>query len=441
MNFECTPKKPSPHPSLFYGWIIVIIGFITLSIAFGVWYSYSVFILAVIKEFSWSRAEASSIFSVFLLSHSIMNPLTGLLQDHFGPRFVIPLGTGVLGISMILTGMANTLWHYTITYGIFAGAGISLLGFSSHAAFLPRWFERKRGLAVGLTMSGIGFGMLFLVPLIAKSISVSGWRTTYFYMAGVVVFLTGPLNIVFARRSPESMGLKPYGARDIGSSPYQKSSMAIEIIDAAWVKKTWTFKTALATKRFWLLAFAFFFMAFGYQGTLLHCVSAMVDKGLTREAATYYFGILGATGLVGKILFGYLSDLYGRECVTITGSVMASIGLLCLIHVHSSSGCFLFLFAILFGLGYSVLASLLPTIIADIFLGKAFGVIFAAISIGGGFGGATGAYLAGFLFDLTHTYTIPFIIFILGISSSAGLIWLAAPRQIRRMLKTNQHLI
>ena len=92
--------------SFFYGWTIVAIGFITLAIAFGVWYSYSVFIIAVIKEFSWSRASASSIFSVFIISQAIMNPFTGTLQDRFGPRIVIPIGAMILAFSLILIGIS-----------------------------------------------------------------------------------------------------------------------------------------------------------------------------------------------------------------------------------------------------------------------------------------------------------------------------------------------
>jgi len=431
---DALSKSPKTRP-IFYGWTIVALGFITLGVAFGVWYSYSVFILAVIKEFSWTRATASSVFSVFIISQSLMNPLTGLLQDRFGPRFVIPLGTIVLALSLILTSQATDFWQFTICYGVFAGAGISLLGFASHAAFLPRWFERKRGLAVGMAMSGVGFGMLISIPLIERSISTFGWRSTYVYMAGVVLFLLGPLNLVFNRRSPEAIGLRPDGEEVSVSNKKQDHSRMMQIMDKDWAKQSWTFKKALTTNRFWFLTLAFFFMAIAYQGTLLHSIPAMVGKGFTNEIAAYYFGIVGISGAVGKVLMGYLSDIYGRERVNSFGGGLAIIGILCLIHASSSSSLFLLLFAILFGIGYSVAAPLLPAIIADIFLGRSFGVIFATVSIGGGLGGATGSYLAGLLFDLTATYTIPFSIFIFSLIVSASLIWLAGPRQVRRMVK------
>jgi MFS family permease len=161
----------------------------------------------------------------------------------------------------------------------------------------------------------------------------------------------------------------------------------------------------------------------------------MVDNGLTKETAAYFFGILGIAGSVGKVFLGYLSDIYGRERVNTFGAGLAMTGILCLIYVDISPELFPLLFALLFGLGYGAAAPLLPSLVADIFLGKSFGVIFAMVSFGGGIGGATGSYVAGLLFDLTQTYTIPFAVFILSLATSAILIWLAAPRQVRRMVK------
>ncbi len=435
MNIDEAPKKAVVFPSCYYGWIIVALGFVTLGIAFGVWYSYSVFILAVIEEFNWSRAAASSIFSIFLLSQCVMNPLTGFLQDRFGPRVVLPAGAVVLALSLVLTSRADSLWQYTIAYGVFAGAGLSLLGFASHAAFLPKWFERKRGFAVGLAMSGVGFGMLFLIPLVEKSIRTFGWRTSYIYMAWAVLFLVVPLNLIFSRHSPEAIGLMPDGDAGPGAEPGKKPSMVMKVMDKDWAGKTWTLKRALATKRFWLLSFAFFFMSFAYQGILLHSVSAMVDKGLSKETAVYFFGILGITGAGSKIIMGYLSDLFGRERVNTLGAGLASLGIVCLIYTQGISGLYPLLFAVLFGIGYSVAAPLLPAIIADIYLGNSFGMIFAMVAIGGGVGGATGSYIAGFLFDLSGSYTIPFIVSIITLILSTVLIWIAGPRRVRRMVR------
>lgn len=437
MNPEVLGKSPLSKPGFFYGWVMVAVGFVNLGIAFGVWYSFSVFIISIIKEFGWTRAAASSIFSVFIFSQALMNLLAGHLQDRFGPRVVIPIGAVLLSISLILTSQSYKLWHFSLTYGVFAGASVSLMGFASHAAFIPKWFERKRGLAVGIAMSGIGFGMLFLIPLVEKCISQFGWRMTYISLAGLVLLLVVPLNLIFSRRSPESIGLMPDGD-DSKAIKNGKHSMIVKVVNEDWAQESWTMKKAIRTKRFWFMAFAFYFIAFSYQGTLLHSVSAMVDFGLKRESAAYFFGILGIMGSVGKITLGYLSDVYGRERVNTLGAILAVAGILSLINVSNAPGIFPFMFAVFFGLGYGAAAPLLPSVCADIFIGKSFGLIFAMIAIGGGLGGATGSYMAGLLHDASGTYIVPFMVFLFTLSASCALIWFASPRKIRIMVK-NSH--
>jgi MFS family permease len=420
---------------MYYGWIIVAVAFVTLGIAFGVWYSFSVFFLAIIKELGWSRAAASSIFSVFVLSQALMGLLTGYMQDRFGPRKVIPLGTLLLALSLILTSQARELWHFYLAYGALAGAGTGLLGFSSHSAFIPKWFERKRGLAIGIAMSGIGFGMLFLVPLVERFISLFGWRNTYLFLAGLVVFLVGPLNLIFSRKSPADLNLQPDGDALPGSTIQAKPAMVMHLADPKWAEVEWTLKKAMATKRFWFLTIGFFFGSLVYQSILMHSVSALVDAGLTRKAAAYYFGLLGLLGSVGKILFGYLSDRFSREGVNNLAGWVTALGIACLIAVGWSAGPWPLFFALLFGLGYGAAAPLFPSVSADIFFGRSFGLIFSVICIGGGMGGSLGSFILGWMRDLTGGYGLAFILTLAGMFFSCLFIWLAAPSKVRRMVK------
>jgi len=423
------------RPLFFYGWVIVAVSFITLATVFGVWYSYSVFFLAIRDDFGWSRAAASSIFSVFLFFHALLGPVAGYLQDRFGPRVVIPSGALLLAISLLITSQARELWHFFLAYGILAGAGASLIGFTSHAAFLPKWFERKRGLAVGMAMAGIGFGMLILVPMLERHIASYGWRSAYQFAAVFVLILIAPLNLLFSRQSPKDLGLLPDGDSSGVSDTRQAASRTIEVIDPEWADQDWTFQKALRTKRFWLLAGAFFCIAFAYQSTLLHSVSAMVDIGLERSTAAYYFGILGVSGSAGKVLFGYLSDVSGRERASTIGVIVSSLGILCLIKADLAILYLPLVFALLFGIGYGSAAPLFPSIGADIFMGRAFGLIFAMIGIGGGVGGALGSYMSGWFHDISDSYTVAFIVSITSLSLGCTFVWFAGPRKVRRSVK------
>ncbi|MBU2648206.1 MFS transporter [bacterium] len=433
-----TQTAPSKTPLFYYGWVIIGIGFLTLAVAFGIWYSFSVFFLAIIEDFGWSRAATSSIFSVFLICHAVMGILAGHLQDRFGPRWVIPFGSVLLAAALILTSMAKEIWHFYLAYGIFASTGVSLIGFISHAAFLPNWFERKRGLAIGIAMSGIGFGMLVLVPLLEIVISHYGWRTAYLFAAAVALFLVAPLNLLFARKSPLDVNLVPDGDTMPRKANWVAPKRTVKILDTDWAGRDWTFISALKTRRFWFLAGAFFCISFAYQSTLLHSVSAMVDNGLARHTATLLFGILGLAGSAGKILFGYLSDIYGREQISTAGGIIASLGIACLIATDSNSLLLSLLFALMFGIGYGSAAPLLPSVSADIFSGRAFGVIFAMIGIGSGLGGSCGSFVSGWIRDRSADYTISLSMSIASLAISCTLIWLASPRKIRRTVKKDQ---
>ena len=172
---------------------------------------------------------------------------------------------------------------------------------------------------------------------------------------------------------------------------------------------------------------------------MLHSISAMVEAGLTRDTAAFYFGILGITGSVGKIFFGYLSDRFGRERVNTLGGITAAVGILCLVYSAQVKSPLPLFFALLFGLGYGAAAPLLPSVSADIFIGRSFGLIFAMISIGGGAGGALGSLLSGVLRDVSGIYSIPLVICMLSLLISCMLVWIAGPRKIRRMVKRNAH--
>jgi MFS family permease len=415
--------------------VIIFVAFITLGITFGIWYSYSVFILAVIQEFNWSMASASSVFSIFILSHSTFAMAGGFLQDRFGPRVVVPAGAVILAVSLVIASMSRNLWQFQVSYGVFGGAGISLMAFVSHSAFLPKWFERKRGLALGIAMAGIGLGMLLIVPFAEKLISVHGWRNAYCVLAALVLLIVAPLNLVFGRKNPEAVNQVADGDVSKTEKPKKPYRWSMLVLDEKWAHMNWSFKNACKTPRFWYLVSAFFFISFAFQGVLLHAVSAMVDSGMSRSTAAYFFGTAGITGSAGKILFGYLSDILGRERSKLIADAMAILGIIALTLVSLVHGPMALAFALLFGLGYGAAAPLMPAVAADIFMGKHYGLIFSSIATGGGLGAATGTYASGLLRDITGTYLVSFSICSIFLAISCCLIFLAAPGKIRRMIK------
>jgi len=428
-----TQKKPP----FYYGWIIVATSFVTLGVAFGVWYSFSVFYIAIINDFAWSRATTAGVFSLFTISHYLCAFLTGWLIDRFGPRLVIPAGALWLAASLTLLTKAHDIFDFYLVYGILAAIGVSLIGFVPHATFLPRWFVRRRGLALGLAMAGVGVGMLTVPPTMQHLISNYNWRYAYQILAIIVLFII-PINLFFQRRDPQQIGLRPDGAIRPANQPHPVKTEIEEgsiIINPKWAAIEWTSGKALRTKRFWYLAAAFFLGPFAIQGVLLHAVAGLVDGGMTAPMAALTFGFLGICGSVGKITLGFFGDRWNRETANTVGMAAATLGVLALASMQLlpqlPQQLLPWIFAAGFGFGYGAAAPLYPSIAADIFQGRHFGRIFGLLSLNLGFGGAAGAWISGLIFDQTGSYLTAFVFDIIALWLSCLCFWLAAPRRIR----------
>ncbi len=429
-------KKFPRRLPFYYGWLIVAVSFVTLGLSFGVWYSFAIFFVAIIRDFGWERATTASIFSFFVITHYLFATIAGTLVDRYGPRGVIPAGAAILTAALLLTSRAHSLFQFYLLYGLGAAVGISLMGFVPHATLLPRWFARRRGLAVGIAMAGIGVGMLFIPPGMQRLIAAHGWRQAYVVLA-LLMLPAIPLNLLCQRRDPAAVGELPDGDREGGKTtpgaPGQKAATpGLLIVDPEWAATAWTAGRALRTRRFWLLAAGFFCGPFAIQGTLLHAVACLVDHGVRPQLAAEIFGLLGICGAVGKVLLGALADRWLRETASSIGMAAASLGVAALLAVARQPQVLPYVFAVCFGLGYGAVAPLFPAIAADIFQGPTFGRIFGLLSLFLGGGGAGGAWFSGWIFDRTHSYQAAFLLIILCLWLSSLAFWLAAPRHVRR---------
>ncbi|MBU1156165.1 MAG: MFS transporter, partial [Proteobacteria bacterium] len=379
---------------------------------------------------------ASSIFSVFIICSALTGPVAGRLLDRFGPRLVMPMGAALLSLALFLVSFTQSLWFFRLTYGVLAGAGVSLMGFTTNSALLSRWFERRRGAAVGVAFAGIGIGMMALTPLAERWITAFGWRGAYLCLAGLVAGVIIPLNLFLARPDPQSMGLEMEGgARDNGKKRKQ-IRWEIEVLDPAWAAKPWTLAAAVRTRPFWLLMLAYCCSSFCYQSTLMHAASAMVDSGLTVQVAAVYLGLVGIFSSGGKVLFGALSDRLGRELTTLLTVCICTLGMLSLIFISPQLAILALTFAFLFGFGYGGATPIYPAAAADLFMGGSFGLIFAVIFLGTGVGGAIGPYVSGLLRDATGSYFLTLSICLVSLWVSIVLLWKSAPGKVRRMVRT-----
>ena len=412
-----------------FGWMIVGASFITLALVYGIWYAYSVFFVALLKEFGWSRSIGAGAFSLFIIVSSLIGPFVGNMVYSAGPRKVILGGSFVLGIGLILCSLTQTWWQFYLFFGLITAIGLGAAGWVPNITLIQLWFKEKRGLPIGIISSGIGIGILVCVPSIQYLIDQVGWRTTYRIMAIFIPLIVISMAIAFLKRPPQTTPFYPI-EKKIPSAVIKNPL----VVDEAWASQSWTVRRAMTTKQFWLLGLSFFLANATTQSIFTHQVAFFVDHGLQPLFASYIVGIVGIVSIGSKILWGVLSDKIGREITYTIGITVYIFGMITLIlfSFFPSSGLTYF-YSVFFGMGYSVTASLPPLIIADLFEGHAYGGIFGSLMIFVGVGGAFGAWFAGFIYDRTGSYVPVFIIMAVFALFACLNVWQAAPRKIRRV--------
>jgi MFS family permease len=423
MDFQQTQRRKFFD----YAWIIVGVCFTTLALSYGIWYSFSVFFVALLKEFGWSRSIGAGALSILGIVEGITRPFAGYLLDRIGPKKVLVIGSFFLAVGLALSSLTQTWWHLYVFFGVIMGLGIGATGWISNTTIIQYWFKEGRGLAIGIISSGVGVGMLCFVPLIQYSIDQVGWRMTYRLMAVFAPLIIASAAILFYRNIP------PH-ARSSGEDQSRPGDRDPQALDKDWTSRSWTIRKAMGTEAFWLLVLSYSLSNIATQAILIHQVAFFVDKGLNTLSASYIVGMIGVTSIGGKILWGSLSDRIGREVTYTLGIFCAVIGILFLIGFHFKPVRPLtYGYVLFFGLGYAVTAALPPVITADFFEGRRYGGIFGTLMVLNGVGGAAGNWFAGFMYDLHGNYLLTFVVMIGCVLVTVYTVWRAAPRKIRRV--------
>src|SRR5205807_9261500 len=203
----------------------------------------------------------------FLVS-AVLSPSLGRLMDRRGPRVVIELGVGLMAAGLLLAPLVRQPWHLYATLGVLVGGGSVCLGYTGHALFLPNWFVRRRGLAIGIAFSGVGVGSIVILPWLQRLIAGAGWRTACLAMAALVVEALAPLKLL-TRRRPEDMGLLPDGDR-APEAATRGGRHPANVVDRAWASIDWTLARAMRTARFWWVSIGFFGGLWAWYAVQVH---------------------------------------------------------------------------------------------------------------------------------------------------------------------------
>lgn len=388
---------------------------VSLAVIYGVWYSYSVFLVALVREFGWSRSLVAGAFSVLNVIHGGLGPLIGWLVRRAGPRRLLLAGAGVMAVGLALTAETTAWWHLYLAFGGITALGISLNGWVPLVVLVRGWFPDRVGTAMGIASAGIGVGIFAVVPLSQLLIDWVGWRWTLRILAALTVGWGIPAALWLVQDPP---------------LPGSQSSGPREAQEVAGSGTSWTLAAAVRSWRFWGLGAVYFTGNFVTQMLMIHQVAYLVDHGVPALIAATVGGAVGLVSIAAKPGWGVFSDRAGRELAysLACGCVVASIALLVLAGRFPAST-LAFLYAVLVGLGYGVLSPVFPAVASDLFGGPGFSTIYGALYTVICLGLAAGPWMAGRIFDQTGSYAVALWIGLAMAVISPALLWIVAPRR------------
>ena len=413
----------------FYGWIIIAVTFVTMAIGVNARTAFSLLFPPILNEFGWDRGVTAGAFSFGFVASAIVSPLIGRLMDRLGPRSVMELGVALMAGGLLLAPLTTQPWHLYLTIGVLVGAGSICLGYSGQSFYLPNWFNRRRGLAIGVAFAGVGIGSVTLLPWVQVMIDHSGWRTACTAMGLLLLIVLAPINLLLRKR-PEDLGLLPDG--DAAPSASAPKKIVSNIVDSEWAATDWTLPRALGTARFWWLSAGYFGGLYVWYAVQVHQTKYLLDIGFSPAVGVWSLGAVSLLGIPGQIFLGHVSDRIGREWVwsiSCAGFAICFAALMALAQVHSLALVYLMVFT-QGALGYG-LTSIMGAVVVEIFQGKHYGSIFGTIMVAALAGGAAGPWITGVLHDITGNYTLAFAIGIGMSALSALAVWFASPRKVR----------
>jgi MFS family permease len=415
----------------FYGWVVVAVAFVTMGIGVNTRTAFSLLFPPIFAEFGWDRATIAAAFSLGFFASALYTPFIGTAMDRFGPRLVIPFGTLLVCAGLILATHASEPWHFHLSLGVLVVGGSVFISYVGHSLILPHWFVRRRGLATGIAFSGVGVGAIVLLPWLQGLIGASGWRAACWALAGLLLVVVLPLNLVLQRQRPAELGLVPDG--DLAAAAAADApGGGLNVVDRDWAAREWTLARAVRELRFWWLFAAFFCGLFAWYGVLVHQTKYLTEIGFGAELAAWALGLVGLAGIAGQIVIGHLSDRIGREWAWTIAALGFVVCYLCLLALEARPSPLLIYLMVaaqgLFGYGLATVYGAIP---AELFQGKHFGSIFGTLSSASIVGGASGPWLMGMLYDRLGSYQPGFWLATVVSLASIACIWLAAPRKVR----------
>ena len=389
-------------PRVFYGWWIVGIAlFIFTLTSVTASHGLGSFVVVLERQFGWSRTALSGAFSVTRIEMAGLLPIAAFLIDRLGSRRMALIGFIIMGLGFLLLAYIENLSHFYLAFMvIFLGY---LLG-SNLAAItaVNNWFLKRKSLAIAIALSGIHFGG-FLVPLLALAFQSHGFRVTTLGIGAFILFVAVPVSRLIRNR-PEEYGLRPDGAPPElpSGEPPTEASATIETRDE------FTARQALRTPAFWFLTIVSLLSNIALITLVVHLIPKLTDLGMSLGMAGLVVATYTAVALPVQFLSGYLADRFPKPPLIFGFLFIQSIAMI--VIALATNTYWAFLFALLYGIGFGHVP-LLVSIRGDYFGRKAYATITALSMVPTNLVMIGAPLFAGYMFDTTNSYFVPFTTF------------------------------
>jgi len=396
--------KPSPQqPAVYYGWFIVATTFFISMVSVGTRNGFGAFVKPMEAEFGWDRSTISWAVSIGFLVNGLSQPFIGRLFDRYGVK-VIWVGLAILGASTIMLFATFHIIYLVIMFGIVMSLATSGASLQNMGALVARWFQRKRATALGLSTAGACAGGLLLVPFIVYLIEATNWRVAWIVMGGLVLAVGVPLAFLVLRNNPEEMGLSPDGDSQpvegslIGTARTNKGPLEVD----NWI-------SSLRSLPMWQITGAYFVCGYTTSLWSVHFIPFAQDRGLSASTAALAFGLMSGMNCIGIIVMTTLSDRFGRKnLLTVVYSLRGIAYAVLLLSAPAPWG--LWAFVLMAGFSWIASAPLTTALTADMYGLRALGTLAGVSFLVHQIGAFISIQFAGYMYDATGEYTIPFTI-------------------------------
>ena len=410
--------SPNMEKQPFYGWSNVVICFLCYFLVYGiVFYGFSVIFPAMVKAMGWKRGDASIAQTIRVLVMGFGSPIAGYMIGRWSVRTTLISGGTLIVIALLALGtVMNQLWQWIIIWGFVVGFGMALCGLVSVQSNVTYWFNKNRGTAMGIVMSGAAVGGFLGQPLFTWIMKQAGqWQIGWLCAAGFVVL--GAFIVLWLKNKPAD-----YGQFQDGISPEEAKSMAASgrRAEARTYRTTvtWTLGEAIKTRQLWCMIVCTSMAVVPLYMLVTHGVFHWTGQGLTAMQAAYVlsFNVLGSA--CGRFPAGWLGDrIEGRWLLTLEFIMVACTTF---IFWQASSMTLLIIAAFVFGFFYGAGLVLIPTLVGNYYGAPNFPQI-NSFMYPFQYGIASVVpVLAGYIYDYTKSYDIAWtIVLILGLAAIA----------------------